>query len=68
MSHTSNAPKPAPPAPITPEIAYRTGAVLAKNNQHPTYEAAEQDFLSHYGDHQLKAFEQGYYDGSTGYA
>lgn len=74
MSHTSGQqdqdggrPKPTPPE-IKPEIAYQTGAILAKNNQHPTYHAAEREFLSRYGDRQLKAFEQGYYDGSCGYA
>lgn len=68
MSHTSNAPKPAPPAPITPEAAYRMGVASAKQNIHPSYDAAEKEFLTANGDRQLKGFEQGYYDGSTGYA
>lgn len=71
MSHTSDA-KPGPPprtAPvqISPEIAYQAGAVLAKNQAHPNYDAAAADFQSTYGDRQLKAFEQGYYDGSCGW-
>lgn len=75
MSHTSKAnegrvisAKPGPPPAIAPEIAYRTGAITAKNNQHPDYESAVKEFTDRYGDRQLKAFEQGYYDGSCGWA